>query len=229
MLLAAFDLDDTLYAERDFLRSAWREIARMAASRYRGTDYADCLAAMWTAENAFDGLISHLLARGNSNVPTAAELVEMYRSHRPDTLPFKPGAEQMLADLRSHGARIALITDGRVRTQMAKVEALRLDRFIDPADIIISEAAGHDKTTAHNFERLQLAHHECSRMAYVGDNPAKDFVNPRRLGWTTIALLDHSGANIHPQNFDSAPADYLPDFRVDSLADVTSILYPQKI
>lgn len=226
MLLAAFDLDDTLYAERDFVRSAWREIARKAADSYRNTDYADCLAAMWTAQNPFDGLISHLLARGNRDLPSAGELVEMYRSHRPAELPFKPGAEQMLDELHRRGARIALITDGRVRTQMAKVQALGLERFVDPSDIIISEAAGHDKTSPHNFERLQLAHPECRRMAYVGDNPAKDFVNPRRLGWTTIALLDHTGTNVHPQDFESVPEAYRPDYRVDSLSEVLPILYP---
>lgn len=220
--IVAFDLDDTLMAEIDFLHSAYRYIAGKIADRYR-EHYDTLLNVMLTADNAFDALYEHLISRGHKGVIQPREMVELYRNHRPVVLPVNDGAYKLLTELRNRGVEIALITDGRINTQTAKIRALRLTRYIHPDDIIISAATGHDKTSAHNFELLQSRHPEVEQFYYVGDNTAKDFYHPRRLGWKTIALRDNSARNIHRQDFSAADA-YMPDFIVDRLTDILDII-----
>jgi putative hydrolase of the HAD superfamily len=57
---------------------------------------------------------------------------------------------------------------------------------------------------------------------YIGDNPAKDFVAPNRLGWNTVCLLD-DGRNIHPQDF-SLSSQMLPQHRISQLSEIENII-----
>lgn len=220
--IVAFDLDDTLMAEIDFLHSAYRYIAGKIAQRYNEC-YDTILNVMLTADNAFDALYEYLIAHGYKEVMQPRQMVEIYRNHHPVALPFNNGAVRLLRELQRRGIGIALITDGRINTQTAKIRALRLNRYINPGDIIISAATGHDKTSPHNFELLQSSHPEVSQFYYVGDNTAKDFHHPRRLGWKTIALRDNSARNIHAQDF-NVDEKYRPDFIVDNLTDIIDII-----
>jgi putative hydrolase of the HAD superfamily len=52
----------------------------------------------------------------------------------------------------------------------------------------------------------------------VGDNPAKDFSAPNRVGWDTVCLVD-DGRNIHPQDF-QVDAAYLPGYRIENIREL---------
>jgi putative hydrolase of the HAD superfamily len=57
-------------------------------------------------------------------------------------------------------------------------------------------------------------------MAMVGDNPAKDFVTPRRLGWRTIQII-RDGAVHDPVPKD---ADHAADVQITSLDQLNEAL-----
>ena len=57
---------------------------------------------------------------------------------------------------------------------------------------------------------------------YIADNPAKDFIAPNALKWTSICLLDQ-GKNIHPQDFQVAPAQ-LPTYRIKKLKELIDLI-----
>lgn len=216
----AFDLDDTLFAERDYLHSAWREIAARVEAAH-GLARGTALDVLFSARgNAFDALRAFLVGRFGERAEDVAWMVDTYRRHRPD-IALKPGAERLLATLIGSGHRLALVTDGRGVTQRAKIEALGLDRLIDPAYILISGEIGAEKLSGEPFRRLD-ALARCRRRFYVGDNPAKDFLWPRRLGWTAV-MVRGDGTAIHPQTL---PADeaYHPDITIDCLSQLTDIL-----
>lgn len=212
--VVVFDLDDTLYKERDFVFSALKAVSEALSC----PDMRDSL------ERAFlNGLnpISEAL-RLSPDSMTESELVEVYRFHRPElTLPDE--SRRVLDDLISHGIRLALVTDGRSRTQRAKIEALGLTRYFNPEMIFISEEAGADKTSPVSFRRIVRNWPEAKKFCYVGDNPAKDFKVPNVLGWTSIMLRDTDGCNIHPQTGDF-PALYRPGVEIDSLQDLSEII-----
>lgn len=219
MTVVAFDLDDTLFPERDYLHSAYREIASILSAKY-GIDRGGCLDAMLAG--GFDALISLLDDRAIAHEEDVMWCVDRYRHHKPD-ISLSPIVKSTLSGLKQRGVAIALITDGRITTQTLKIEGLGLNDYISPEDISISEAIGADKSQPLPFLRVMQRHPDAERYVYVGDNPTKDFFHPNALGWITIGLLDE-GINIHKQVFDTPP-EYQPQCWIARLNDIISLLF----
>ncbi len=220
MNVICFDLDDTLYKEIDFLKSAYREIALRAAQgdrRLADQAYVEMLQAYTDGGNAFLRLNEWL-----GLMAPVADYLAMYRAHRPD-IHLEEDVVATLDALKTVGHTIALITDGRSVQQRNKMAALGLNRWIDDGDIVISEEIGSEKPAETNYRRVMERHPEAERFVYVGDNPAKDFIAPNRLGWTTVCLLDN-GENIHPQRFDDAPPLAQPQYKVATWEAVRNVL-----
>lgn len=204
-----FDLDDTLFQETDYVASAYRAIARLLAAQH-GFDSGRLLKVMTEADNAFDALYTEI--RGVRNVKW---MLDIYRTHFPD-ITLATDTETALTALRSKGYVMGILTEGRPTTQLNKIKALGLNRFmtLQPGISEPRERGGSGKDFALYTQGL-----DAKRFVSVGDNPAKDFAQPRSLGWTTIALRDH-GRNIHPQDFGICR----PDHVIDSLAELPALL-----
>lgn len=187
----AFDLDDTLYLEHDYVRSGFRAVAEDAV---RGTSVLadEAFAFLWNGflAGVRGSSFNDLLARypevaAQRDVP---DLVQVYREHRP-TIDFLPGAEVLLQELQGLGVPLAVITDGPLASQAAKAEALGVARYADP--VVLTDAWGQDFWKPHVrafeyvSERFGLPH---DRLVYVGDNPLKDFHAPTTLGWRSVRL-----------------------------------------
>ena len=218
--LVAFDLDDTLYKEIDFLKSAYREIALRAAHddrRMADKAFGMMLQAYKDGDNAFLRL-NELLG---TETPIS-EYLAMYRAHRPD-IHLTPEIRETLEELKAAGIVIALITDGRSVQQRNKIAALGLNRWIADEDIVISEEIGSEKPSEANYRRLMELHPDAGRFVYVGDNPAKDFIAPNRLGWSTVCLLD-TGENIHPQRLADVPPLAQSQYTVAAWRDMRKVL-----
>ncbi len=203
-----FDLDDTLYKEIDFLRSAYRFIAQQLCP-----EAADQLAEeMWCRYGQGQDVFAWLEALHPE--VSKQQLLDWYRYHTP-TIALSPDALQLLEHLTQHHAKIGLITDGRSRTQRNKIAALHLTRFLSsPEAVVISEEFGSEKPSEANyrhFEQLYPSH----SYVYIADNPRKDFLAPNRLGWLTIGLRDN-GRNIHPQT--ATTPEHQPQAWVDTLS-----------
>ena len=149
MKVVVFDLDDTLYKEVDYVYSGYRAVAAKVAADY-GVDgptaYRWMADAFGRGENPFDALEA-----GMGLTLPVAELVELYRTHKPD-LHLGDDVEALLTALRAAGCRLGVITDGRATGQRNKGEALGLVRYLDEAEIVKSEENGKDKTAHENVE-----------------------------------------------------------------------------
>lgn len=182
-----FDLDDTLYLERDFAASGYRAVGQWMAERFGITDFADRAARVFaTGDRAriFDSVLAEL---GLADAPPIAMLVELYRNHFP-TIALAPDAAAYLD--RHCDQRMALLTDGHAPTQMNKVRALGLaDRGMAP--IVCTGEWGRRFWKPHHrgFEHI-AAHpgHAGCTLVYVADNCAKDFIAPRAMGWRTVQI-----------------------------------------
>lgn len=205
--LIAFDLDDTLYKEADYVRSARREIVRQISCRF-GDEYPklrDTASMIEVMEQhrlhgpgAFDALASTLPPEVEQAFGSVYGMVRVYRSHKPD-IALDPATLATLRTLVANGATLAIITDGRIETQSIKVRALGLFSMINPALVSISEAVGSDKHSPLPFLRMMALSPSARRYIYVGDNLTKDFIWPNRLGWTSVCLADTNGINLMPQ------------------------------
>lgn len=224
--LVAFDLDDTIYKERDFVVSGYRAIARQIADADSVFNYDEMVHVMSNAPlNPFDSLEEYLLNRSIqksiSHTFDIPWMVATYRNHSPDI--SADDAVAVIKELISGSYRIGLITDGRGSTQTNKIKALGLDRLISSDNISISELVGGEKYTPVPFERMMKLNPDITRFVYVGDNPMKDFLWPNRLGWTTIQLVDN-GRNVHSQQISLPTDDYCPRYRIHSLEELPALL-----
>lgn len=223
MRVVCFDLDDTLYEEIDYLKSAFNEISEYAAAHCEGCSDSVKIMAIkaynWLLEaysdgyNAFDELNSFLGIE-----LSLSDYLYIYRSHNPKITLSKDVANTLDA-LKRDNVRLGLITDGRSVQQRNKIEALGLDRWISNEDIVISEEFGSEKPSLVNYEYFMQRYPECDDFTYVGDNPRKDFIAPNALGWMTVCLQDN-GQNIHKQEFEFLPIEVRPKRIINRLVDL---------
>lgn len=213
--VVVFDLDDTLYKEQDYLRSAYREIAAKIASPDALEDVYDRMLQWWQeGRNVF-----RLLIDTYRPSLTMDDLLAFYRSHMPAIRLDE--ATRTLLDHLHRQAVLGLITDGRRITQWHKIEVLGLTAYMAPEDILVSEETGFEKPSEEPYRHF-MTRYPSRTYYYIGDNPAKDFVAPARLGWTTICLLD-DGRNIHPQDF-SLSQQILPQHCVSQISEIENIM-----
>lgn len=224
--VVAFDLDDTLYAEWDYVRSGYRAVASEIAAA-TGAD-AQFLADMMMEyrPRGFEAVLSHIAGMPGSERFTVDSMIESYRAHTPDIC-LRADACDTIRALAAAGATPVLITDGSTRHQRAKIKALGLDTVFDPGNILISEETGGDKTTPVPWHLVRCLYGAPgSRFFYVGDNISKDFYYPNLGGWTSIMLRDASGNNVFPQQVREWEAAKRPMITIDSLADLKKIILP---
>ncbi|MDD2960693.1 MAG: HAD family hydrolase [Muribaculaceae bacterium] len=214
MKVVGFDLDDTLYKELDYVKSAFKAICTECSLDKADYNY---LLRQWKAgENQFDALLSkypHL---------SLSRLLQIYRYHKPDIKLDIPTVD-LLENLKIHAdTRIVLISDGRSETQRNKIESLGLNKYIAPQDIIISEEIGSEKNNIQNFKYFEDTYPQCQEFYYIGDNPRKDFYQANMLGWTTIQLNDN-GQNIHTQDCEVLH-DYCAKLTINSIDEAYQII-----
>lgn len=209
----AFDLDDTLYMESDYVRECLRNVASHTA------DPEKAFAAMYGQADPFGALTAAMPGSGL----TLDRFLHIYRSTAPASLPLRPDALALLSRLSDAGVPLFLITDGRPAGQRNKFAALGLDRFFKPSNIIISGETGFDKHSVVPFALARLRLAEPHRMMYIGDNPAKDFHWPNLLGWDTAMLLHPAGATVHPQTVPDRPG-FAPRHIISDLEQAAAII-----
>ena len=207
--IIAFDLDDTLYSEREqYAAQCLHHVAQRL-----GLDAAT-ERAMVHSRNPYDTLTQ-------AGVDVSIDrFKELYRSTELQPMQLRPDAAQLLQKLRTDYPEVPLylITDGDSRRQRAKIAALGLQDYFADTHIIISEEIGHDKHSPMPFIHAMARENRAEGWVYVGDNIRKDFHHPNRLGWTTIMLAD-DGSNVHPQTVD-VDADFRPQFTIQSLTEI---------
>lgn len=208
MKIIVFDLDDTLYREIDFLKSAYREIVEVIGHPEAFDFMLDCY---FLGENAFQCVID----KYNLSY-TVEQLLVIYRNHKP-SISLDTSTVATLDVLKASGAIMCLLTDGRSVTQRNKIEALGLARWFSPDDILISEEFGHSKPSMECYQYF-LDRYPDTEFVVIGDNPAKDFITPNKLGWTTICLCSN-GQNIHDQNLE-VEKNYLPKHSINNLSEI---------
>lgn len=203
--VVVFDLDDTLYNELDFLRSAYASIAKSLEPENWKQLYASIFSLYRCNGNVFEFLSKTY----GIEVKT---LLELYRNHQPN-IQLSDGVLEVFNAIKSKNGRIGIITDGRSKTQRAKLESLGILKYID--SIVISDEIGSEKPSLANFKAIESSLPGIVYY-YIADNLKKDFIAPNALGWKSVALID-KGKNIHFEShkymeFENLPKDFITDF-----------------
>ena len=194
-----FDLDDTLYHELDFVYAGFEAVARFLASKHDISFERLFSSIISTLENDGRGAVFNSICREFSLDEDIPMLVELYRNVKPD-LQLYPEAVTLLEELKASDHFVGLITDGMSSVQWNKINGLNVKHYID--EIIVTDDLGRDywKPSPRAFELMKnKCGLEFSQMVYIGDNPAKDFVSPNRLGMRSIRIIHESGDHINAE------------------------------
>jgi len=217
-----FDMDDTLYPERDYVMSGFRAVAEW------GEQYLDIpaaagfgeLAGLFEAGVRGDTFNRWLVGHGFFADDLIPQLIAIYRDHTPLISSF-PGVENLLAQLHFK-VRLGLISDGFLAVQQRKFEALGLSEYFDA--VVFSDEWGRDnwKPSPKPFlaaaEKLRI---EPSAAVYIADNPAKDFFGARQVGMATIWMQQPGGEYAH---LTPPTPQHAPDFSTDGLLELRQLL-----
>lgn len=191
MKAALFDLDDTLYDEKSFVRSGFNEVSLEIASRCH-------LSPELLLEQMLDILgrqgrgrvFNTLLERhGIHDLSLVDLLVQKYRGHRPRIELFGD-VVPVLQELKRRRLQLGLITDGDAIAQRRKIDALQLYEYMDV--IVITDELGKEFWKPHPLPFLKATNSlnvKTSESVYIGDNPAKDFQGCNALAMATIHLI----------------------------------------
>ena len=178
-----FDLDDTLYSEKEYVRSGYRKIAEWLGK----PEVEDKL---WQVFKSGGKAIDEVLD-ANGLEPYKEEALHIYRFQEPE-IHLYPGVVEMLCRIRST-RKVGIITDGRPGGQWAKIRTLGLHAD----EIIITDELGGIEFRKPNELAFRLMQERFAvpfcKMIYVGDNVKKDFIAPERLGMQTIHFSNPDG------------------------------------
>jgi putative hydrolase of the HAD superfamily len=220
-----FDLDDTLFAEEQFVISGFRAVDAWLMSEHGIFGFLTRATALYS--NGLRGRIFNVAILELGRIPSSALIKAMlgiYRDHKP-TLTLLPDAEHCLNWARTRW-RLALLTDGYQSVQQRKLAALDVAAHF--ACVVFTDSLGRAfwKPSPAGFYRIMDQLHGAPQgFVYVADNPHKDFIGPRMLGWRTIRIRRAKGEYV---TYDPSPAE-AAEQQVRSLDELRELIGPAEL
>jgi putative hydrolase of the HAD superfamily len=192
-----FDIDDTLYLERDYVISGFMAVGRWIKEAHGIHNFAEAAIARYergSRGTTFDLALADIGVEVHAGL--VAQMVRAYRTHVP--------AIALLDDTLSFFRRlvgimpIAIISDGPLDSQSRKVTALGLNAIAKV--VFLTDRWGpqfskpHERAFCEAESALNLRNEQ---LIYFADNPAKDFHCPRARGWQTVRIRRRGGQHQH--------------------------------
>lgn len=224
MLIRAllFDLDDTLYAEKQFVKSGFIKVTEFIEGKFEVNkkDFYKILIDIFNSGsrgNIFNLALEKVNIVFDENI--IYSMVKIYREHNPK-IKLDKDIRSLLIKLRGIYS-LGIITDGYYEVQKKKVQALKLEELFD--SIIYTDQYGKEYWKPNVFgyklvlEELNLLPEET---VYIGDNPYKDFIGAKKVGIPTVRVLfkDREYSKIRLDK------EYEADYEVGKLNEIMNLL-----
>jgi putative hydrolase of the HAD superfamily len=217
-----FDLDDTLYPERDYIDSGFKAVCKWASANIGIPEDQGFneLKTLFEDGSRLDTFGAWLRLRQIHDPGIVPDLVQIYRDHTPEIQPFE-GVREMLSTL-SDRFQLGLLSDGSVERQTRKLVTLGLESYFQA--IVFSDEWGKALWKPNpSIYRVMLEKLNCNgeESVYVGDNPLKDFYGAKIAKLYTIRLRLPIGLHAN-----EVPPDetYAPDREVFSHRELLELL-----
>lgn len=220
MKAIVFDLDDTLYPEKDYVISGFREVDQWMKNTYQLSGLFEKLVELFLKGRRgrlFNEALSNMDFDYDENL--IQQLVNIYRTHTPK-IELYFDAQQTL-NFFVKKMPLGLITDGYAVTQRKKVAALSVDIAMNA--IIFTDDGGRQnwKPNIRPYQDMvRLLCDIADEYIYIGDNPKKDFFSAKKLGWKTIRVR-RPGTEHYYVETDS---EYAADIQISTLFELAGIL-----
>lgn len=187
-MIFVFDLDDTLYDESTFILSAFQHTASFLA-RVTGLNEGVIVSELLEeVKKGRSGVFDRFLNKhGIATKGLVKKCVSLYRGHNPK-ISLLPEAAKCLTICGKE--RTYVVTDGNKIVQKNKFLALGLEGKVKK--IICTNAYGLDKCKPSPYCFLKICEWEGvspDKVVYIADDPNKDFVGIKPLGFQTIRVM----------------------------------------
>ena len=222
-----FDLDDTLYDQKQHLIPAFMKVSEYLENKLGiSKDYAfKTILDILNQEGSASGRIFDMLLYKIGFTPDKSlihDLIRVFYSYKPETLVPFDDVVKVLSELKMKGYKLGIITDGFPELQKAKIKALNLEKFLDV--VVVSDEYGRSYRKPNVFPyllALQKIGVDSLESVYVGDNPLKDFYGANKLGMVTIRIKRGEYSKI---NVDGLPIEYRPKYEIEKMEEILAIL-----
>lgn len=185
--MIVFDLDDTLYDDLTFVLSGFHAVANFLSSRMKMKEnqiYDSLVNELKVSRNqVFDRFLEK---QGSFSKRLVQQCVSVYRLHQPK-IELYPEAKKLLKKLESYPKYV--VTDGNKLVQKSKFLALGLEAYIKKCVCTYTYGLKNSKPSPYCF--LKICEWEKvtpDQVVYISDNPNKDFVGIKPLGFKTIRI-----------------------------------------
>jgi len=218
-----FDLDDTLYEEKQFVKSGFNKVAEFVENKFKIDKdfFYKILIDIFNGGsrgNIFNIALEKLNIDFDEDIISL--MVKIYREHKPK-IRLDKNIELMLIKLREVYS-LGVITDGYYEVQKKKVQALRLEELFDI--IIYTDEYGREYWKP-NIYGYKLALEELGDIlpeeaVYIGDNPHKDFIGAKKVGITTVRVINQN------REYSNVRVDreYEADYEIRELHEIVDVL-----
>ena len=187
-----FDLDNTLYDERQYFALAFQDISRYLAPLCNAE--AERLWAFLNAEfeekgSQYPRFFEFILKKLGIFSPVLdAEVLRLYESVG-GTLTLYPDAQELLARLQGN-TKMAIITNGRVEAQSNKAKLLGVAPYVDYICYARKLGKENEKPNPLPFlKTMDILGVSPKEAVYVGDDPKTDIAGARGVGMVAVRII----------------------------------------
>ncbi|NRA73964.1 MAG: HAD family hydrolase [Rickettsiales bacterium] len=215
-----FDLDDTLFLEKQFVLSGFKAVDSWLAKKVSMEGFYDRCLNIYNSGvrgKIFNEVFDKCGVKYTQKF--IDEMVEVYRLHQPK-INLLDEAKEMIEHF-FQSKHLSIITDGYWSTQQNKIIALNINGFFDY--IVYSDSNGRKSWKPSQWPYLEIMkryNKDDANYVYVADNVLKDFITAKKLGWKTIHVLRPDGEYALAQ----ASEEYQADHKIGSLRELKQLI-----
>lgn len=205
-MIFVFDLDDTLYNELTYVESGFWAVAQHMGNMFK-ISAEEAHAMMLNILNkqgrgkVFDTVLQQYGIYSSKNTMLC---LSVYRTHIPHIALWEEANNCL--NILKHKPKY-LVTDGNKIVQHKKVMALGLYERVNKVFITHRYGIRHAKPSPYCFHLIAKQEKTSpNNIVYIADNPKKDFVGIKPLGFHTVRVLTGQYKGIIVEK--SADAEY---------------------
>lgn len=214
-----FDMDDTLYPERDYIYSGLKVLDQWVEDKFQVEGFfplAIQFLKLGERKLIFNKTLEKM--KVDFDKSTIENMVNVFRDHKP-SIHLSEEARWVLNNVNDT-VKLGLITDGYLNTQQKKIEALKIKEYFQ--SIVISDQYGRENWKPSPIPYIQSSMELCcenNECLYIGDNVKKDFITAKKLGWTTVHIYRNSGI----YSTIKMESEYNAHYQISNLRELNSI------
>jgi putative hydrolase of the HAD superfamily len=227
-----FDMDETLLIHDRNFRELTADLFTAFEQQLPDIEYEKFAKALWTKavdmwHMMYDGVVPGTVARRYTILNTLRQLeadldltnpmMETWDELFVSNTRMMPDAESVLAEMRSKGLRLGIVTNGYSDVQHQKIKQHQLEPMVD--FVLVSEDAKSHKPDPGIFEQaLKRAGTPAAATMFVGDMPNTDIEGALATGMIPV-LMDPKDTHA-----DGLPKHREPHFRIRTLEELLPLL-----